>query len=209
MDLELSQHHLAAGLARVAVAVQATDPDASGLERTFAQQQVLLVLGRSREPRRLTALSADLGMTTQSLLAAVNTLVEEGLVAMDPAPSFSPSEVLVSLTEAGRAVPEEPLNWAADLLDELHNLDALRRQHLLDVVTNKIRHLQQADQIPVTKMCVTCRFFESYAYPGSGQPHHCWLVGSPFGHQDLRLRCPEAKPGEALHVTLAERPDDE
>ncbi|MDQ0369811.1 MarR family winged helix-turn-helix transcriptional regulator [Catenuloplanes indicus] len=208
MDLELSQHHLAAGLARVAVAVRAADDDAPAAERTLAQQQVLLVLRRRDASCPLSELSKDLGMTTKSLLAAVETLVAEGLVAMGPAPSFSPAEMRLSLTEAGRAEPAEPMNWAADLLNGLHDLDALRRQHLLDVVTTKIRTMQAADQIPITKMCVTCRFFESYAYPGSGQPHHCWLVGSPFGHLDLRLRCPEAKPGEAMHVMLAPRDDD-
>jgi hypothetical protein len=43
---------------------------------------------------------------------------------------------------------------------------------------------------------VTCRFFDGYAHPGSAEPHHCWLVDTPFGHQELRLRCPEAQPGE-------------
>jgi DNA-binding MarR family transcriptional regulator len=206
VDLELSQHHLAAGLARVAVAEQSAGKEGT---RTLAQQQVLLVLGRREASCPLSELSRDLGMTTKALLAAVETLVAEGLVEMGPAPSFSPSEMRLSLTEAGRAEPVEPMNWAADLLTGLQELDALRRQHLLDVVTTKIRTLQQADQIPVTKMCVTCRFFESYAYPGSGQPHHCWLVGSPFGHLDLRLRCPEAKTtGEPMHVMLAPREDD-
>ncbi|WP_051798721.1 MarR family winged helix-turn-helix transcriptional regulator [Catenuloplanes japonicus] len=204
MDLELSQHHLAAGLARVAVA-EAAGNDGT---RTLAQQQVLLMLGRREASCPLSELSRDLGMTSKALFAAVESLVADGLVEMGPAPSFSPGEMRLSLTEAGRAEPVEPMTWAADLLTGLHELDALRRQHLLDAVTTKIRTLQQADQIPVTKMCVTCRFFESYAYPGSGQPHHCWLVGSPFGHLDLRLRCPEAKTGEPMHVMLAPREDD-
>jgi hypothetical protein len=56
--------------------------------------------------------------------------------------------------------------------------------------------MQREGQIPVTKMCVTCRFFDGYAHPGSAEPHHCWLVDAPFGHQQLRLRCPEGQPGE-------------
>ena len=102
----------------------------------------------------------------------------------------------VTLTDAGRAQSPELLNWAADLLAELHRLDEGNRRKLLHVVISHIRRLQARGQIPVTKMCVTCRFFDGYAYPGSSQPHHCWLVDSPFGHQQLRLRCPEAVPGE-------------
>jgi DNA-binding MarR family transcriptional regulator len=194
---EPSTHHLAAGLARIAVAVQATDgTSAAGLERTLAQQQILLFLNRRADAHPVTELAGELAMTVPVTLAAVDTLVREGLVTMAPSPSFAPSDVRVALTDAGRAQSPELLNWAADLLAELHRLDEGNRRKLLQVVISHIRRLQALDQIPVTKMCVTCRFFDGYAYPGSSQPHHCWLVDSPFGHQQLRLRCPDAVPGE-------------
>ncbi|WP_213454935.1 MarR family winged helix-turn-helix transcriptional regulator [Rhizomonospora bruguierae] len=196
MELEPLGRQLAAGLARVAVAVHAAGGGAAGLERTLAQQQVLLVLSRRREVYPLTDLAQDLGMTRRDLLAAVSTLVKEGAVQIEPAPSYAPSQVRIRLTESGRRQPPELLNWAADLLAELHNLDEAHQRRLLGVVTGHIRRLQQQGQIPVLKLCVTCRFFDGYRHTGSDSPHHCWLVDRPFGHRELRLRCPEAEPAQ-------------
>lgn len=198
MELEPLGQHLATGLARVAVAVHVAGGDggtADGLERTLAQQQVLLVLGRRRDGYPLTDLAHDLGMIRKDLLAAVSTLVKEGMVRIEPAPSYAPADARVKLTDAGRAQPPELLNWAADLLAELHNLDEDNQRRLLRVVTGHIRRMQDNGQIPVTRMCVTCRYFDSYRHAGSNSPHHCWLVDSPFGYRELRLRCPEAQPG--------------
>jgi DNA-binding MarR family transcriptional regulator len=197
VDQETAAHQLATGLVRVAVAVgQAEDAAAGGLERTLAQQQVLLLLSRRRDVYPLTELAADLGMTAQATLAAVSTLVREGLVAMDPSPSYAPHDVRVRLTARGREQAPELLHWAADLLAELGNLDETGQRQLLAVVVGHIRHLQQSGQIPIAKMCMTCRFFDGYAHAGTDEPHHCWLVDSPFGHTQLRLRCPEQQPAD-------------
>ena len=195
MDVNRTASTLATGLARVAVAVHVAGEGADpGLERTIAQQQVLLLLNRRREVYPLTELSADLAMTTQATLSAIATLVREGLVTMEPSPSYAPHDMRVALTAQGRAQSPELLNWAADLLAELHNLDEAGQRQLLSLVTTHIRQLQRQGHIPVTRMCVTCRFFEGYAHPGSAQPHHCWLVDGAFGQLQLRLRCPEGQP---------------
>jgi DNA-binding MarR family transcriptional regulator len=192
MDLDAVTQRLATGLVRMAVAARASGTPAAGLERTLAQQQVLLLLSRRHDVYPLASLAADIGMTTQATHAAVTTLAREGLVTIDPSPSYAPSQVRVALTERGRAAAPETLNWAADILGELQNLDHSGERHLLTVVTTQIRRMQQHGDIPVTKMCVSCRFFEGYAHPGTDEPHHCWLVEAPFGHQALRVRCPEA-----------------
>ncbi|BCB88959.1 MarR family winged helix-turn-helix transcriptional regulator [Phytohabitans suffuscus] len=195
MDLETSTHRLATGLTRVAVAVQAAESPTQ-LERTIAQQQVLLLLSRRSEVYPLSELSADLNMTSHATMSAIATLAREGLVSVDPSPSYAPHAVRIALTELGRAQSPELLNWAADLLAELHQLDREGQHQLLAVVAGQIRRMQREGQIPVTKMCVTCRYFDGYAHPGTEEPHHCWLIDKPFGHQYLRLRCPEGQPGE-------------
>ncbi|BCB74173.1 hypothetical protein GCM10022251_10290 [Phytohabitans flavus] len=195
MDLETSTRQLATGLTRVAVAVQAAESPGY-LERTIAQQQVLLLLSRRSEVYPLSELSADLNMTSHATMSAIATLAREGLVSVDPSPSYAPHAVRIALTEQGRAQSPELLNWAADLLAELHNIDKEEQHRLLGVVAGQIRRMQREGQIPVTKMCVTCRFFDGYAHPGTEEPHHCWLIDKPFGHQYLRLRCPEGQPGE-------------
>ena len=194
MDLESLPHRLATGLARVAVAMHlAADDPAAGLERTLAQQQLLLLLSQRRDGYTLSDLAGDAGMTTLTTESSIGTLVREGLVVMGPA-AASPSDVLVTITERGRAQAPHLLHWASDLLAELRNLDEMGQLQLLQVVTGHIRRLQQQGQIPVVKMCLTCRFFDGYAHPGTADPHHCRLVDAAFGHQLLRLRCPEQEP---------------
>jgi hypothetical protein len=64
VDPEALPHRLATGLARVAVAIHlATDDPAAGLERTLAQQQLLLLVSRRRDGYTFAELAADAGMT--------------------------------------------------------------------------------------------------------------------------------------------------
>jgi len=175
----------------------AADDPAAGLERTLAQQQLLLLLSQRRDGYTLSDLAGDAGMTTLTTESSIGTLVREGLVVMGPA-AASPSDVLVTITERGRAQAPHLLHWASDLLAELRNLDEMGQLQLLQVVTGHIRRLQQQGQIPVVKMCLTCRFFDGYAHPGTADPHHCRLVDAAFGHQLLRVRCPEQEPAAGL-----------
>jgi len=186
-------HRLATGLARVAVAMHlAADDPAAGLERTLAQQQLLLLVSRRRDGYTLADLAADAGMTAPATASSIETLVCEGLVVMGPA--ASPGDVSVKITDRGRAQAPELQHWAADLLAELRNLNETGQRQLLRVVTDHIRRLQRQGRIPVVKICLTCRFFDGYAHPGTADPHHCRLVDAAFGHQLLRLRCPEQEP---------------
>ena len=68
-----------------------------------------------------------------------------------------------------------------------------------------VRALQVRGRIPVSQMCVTCRFFRPYAHPGARQPHHCALVDAPFGDAQIRLDCPEhqAAPAEVAEGAWA------
>ena len=186
---------LATGLARVAAVVHLDhDANAEGLARTFAQEQILLLLVQRRPVYALADLAGDVGMTLPATHAAVGTLAREGLVELSPAPSYAPHDVTVALTDRGRAHAPTPMHWTSDLIAELGNLDADGQRRLLTHVTQHIRVLQGQNRIPVTRMCLTCRFFEGYAHAGTEQPHHCWLVDMPFGHQQLRLRCPDQEP---------------
>lgn len=194
MDVETLAQQLSAGLARVAVAMRdvpmAGDPP-TGVERTLAESQVLLVLTQRRQEYVLTRLAAELGMPAPAVLAAVTTLAREGLVELNPAPSYSPLEARVVVTSTGLIEPMDYLRWAGDMLALLDRLSETDQRDLLARVTDRIATMQKLGQIPVTRLCVTCRYFEGYAHLGTDKPHHCWLVDAPFGNRDLRLRCPE------------------
>ncbi|GAA0959197.1 MarR family winged helix-turn-helix transcriptional regulator [Virgisporangium aurantiacum] len=197
MDADSLTNRLAAGLVRVAVTAQ-TDTVAPGeepkIERTVAQQQMLLLLARRAETYRLTELASLLGMTVRTAVSTSGALAREGLVQMRPSPSYAPDEVRVILTTKGRAAVPELANWADALLGEVENLDEAAQEKVLNLVTDQIAALQRAGRIPVTRICLTCRFFDGYAHPGTNLPHHCHYVDAAFGYRELRLRCPEQSP---------------
>jgi DNA-binding MarR family transcriptional regulator len=195
VDYEPIALRLAHGLSRAAVAIDlAGDETSAALERTFAQQLLLLHLRQRYGTFALDELASALAMSQTDTLAAVGTLVREGLATMSPTPSYTPHEVRVALTDRGRAESPELLNWASDLLAEIERLSEEEQRKLLQLVFERILQMQRAGQIPVNRMCVTCRFFEPYAHAGTELPHHCHLVGAPFGHGQLRVRCPEQQP---------------
>ena len=197
METDPLASRLAAGLVRVAVTTQNdTVPQGASptVERTIAQQQMLLILARRAQTYRLTELAAELGMTIQSVVSTSAALAREGLVQMRPSPSYAPDEVRVSLTARGRSAAPELTNWADTLLGEVERLDEPEQRRVLALVTEQIATLQRQGRIPITRICVTCRFFDGYAHPGTPAPHHCWYVDAPFGYRELRLRCPEQSP---------------
>jgi hypothetical protein len=54
-----------------------------------------------------------------------------------------------------------------------------------------IRGLQESGSLPISRMCVRCRYFDPFRYPDSATPHHCHLVGAPFADRHLRIDCPD------------------
>jgi DNA-binding MarR family transcriptional regulator len=186
---------LAHGLSRAAVAIElAGDAKAATLERTVAQQLVLLHMRVVRHRASvISELADEVAMNTDDTLTAVGTLAQEGLVTMIPSPSYAPADVRVELTESGRQQQREILNWAADLLAEMTRLGEYEQARLLRLVLDRIASMQRTGQIPITRMCVTCRFFDPYVHAGTPLPHHCHLVDAAFGNLQLRLRCPEAQ----------------
>jgi hypothetical protein len=57
-----------------------------------------------------------------------------------------------------------------------------------------IRTLQERGEIPVSRMCVTCRFFRPNVHAHPEPPHHCAFVDAPFGDRELRLDCADHEP---------------
>ena len=73
-----------------------------------------------------------------------------------------------------------------------------------------IRGLQESGTLPISRMCVRCRYFDPFRYPDSATPHHCHLVGAPFADRHLRIDCPdqefnEREAQEALWVRFCTR----
>jgi hypothetical protein len=194
MDLQIAATSLATGLVRLAAAIDHASQGSTGPgDHTIVEQQLLLMLNQRGPGLTLQDLAGQAGMSRQDTLNVLTALATKDMVALGPAPSYSPHETRIELTDRGQSYPKL-LNWAADLLAEIDQLDEENQRQLLDLVVRRIAALQRENRIPVTRMCLTCRFFDPYAHVGRPQPHHCQLVDAPFGNQQLRLRCPEQQP---------------
>lgn len=193
MTLETQARKLIAGLVRVA-AMAPIEADDRAADRPPVERQAMLLLSQRDREYRLNELAAELGTSVAATMAAISPLVGEGLVEMRPAPSYASRDMRVAATERGLAQTPAPADWAGQVLGEVEGLDELTQQRLLRQVTTEISALQQEGRIPVTRMCLSCRFFDGYRHPGSTAPHHCWFVDAPFGYRELRLHCPEHVP---------------
>lgn len=195
MTLEAQAQKLVAGLVRVAVMAPTDAPPADSAALPPPHRQVLLLLGRRDREFRLSDLAAELGSSVAATMAIVSPLVADGLVEMRPAPSYAAHDMRIAATDRGLAMTPAPSNWADTALGKVEELDEQTQARLLRMVTTKITQLQREGRIPVSRMCLSCRFFDGYRHPGTEAPHHCWFVDAPFGYRELRLHCPDHIPG--------------
>ncbi|MFC5005630.1 hypothetical protein ACFPIJ_48380 [Dactylosporangium cerinum] len=197
MTLEAQAQKLVAGLVRVAVMAPTDAPPDDPPPLPPPHRQVMLLLGRRDREFRLSDLAAELGSSVAATMAIVSPLIAEGLVEMRPAPSYAAHDMRVAATERGLALTPAPSNWAETVLGKVEELDEPTQARLLRMVTTRITQLQREGRIPVSRMCLSCRFFDGYRHPGTEAPHHCWFVDAPFGYRELRLHCPDHIQGGA------------
>ncbi|GAB4224510.1 MAG: MarR family transcriptional regulator [Acidobacteriota bacterium] len=165
-----------------------------GLSRLQADL-LLLIDTRADEQPRIGDLAAWLGLTRPTVSEAVGALERKGLVerAADPADRRA---VTVRCTSRGAALVAD-LGTDVDLRDAVESaIPEDDRGRLLGLLLRLIRELQERGQIPVTRMCVSCRFFEPWSHDDAHRPHHCALVDTALGDADLRVECPDWEPAE-------------
>ena len=163
--------------------------EASGQGLTPTQGQALALLRRRPEVgMRLAELAAELAVTPATTSEAVRVLAEKGLVrkvrAADDARALA-----ITLTDAGRQAADRAAGWADFLLAAVDELTPPEQEVFLRGLVKMIRTLQERGEIPIARMCVTCRFFRPNVHADPARPHHCAFVDAPFGDRHLRLEC--------------------
>lgn len=186
---------LITGLAKIGLALKTQawkDANTQGLSPTQAQILALL----NREParaQRLSELAEALGVTAATTSDAVRSLSEKHLVSK--ARSDENARALaITLTDAGRAEAARSNDWPDFMLGAVETLSSLEQAVFLRGLVKILRTLQDRGQVPVSKMCLTCQFFQPNAHSNLKRPHHCAFVDAPFGDADLRLECDDHNP---------------
>lgn len=190
-------NRVAIGLAKLGMALRTQAwrrGQQSGLTPT--QAQVLSLLSARGAPVRLTAVADELGITPPTASDAVSALVAKRLVRKTRA-ADDRRAVGLALTSAGRRAAEAGAGWHDFLLKAVDALDRAEQGTLLIALAKMIKTLQDRGEIPVARLCVTCRFFRPNAHADREKPHHCAFVDAPFGDPSLRLDCPDHIPADA------------
>ena len=183
---------LLTGLARLGQAIRLgawRNAGPHGLTPT--QADILTFLHGAGEPRRLAAVASALAATAPTTSDAVAALVTKGLVRK-VRDRHDARAIALTVTAAGRRELARLGDYSAALLDAVSALSESDRAAVLRAEVTMMRVLQEHGAIPVSRMCVTCRFFAPDAHPQTPRrPHHCLFVDAPFGDAELRIECPD------------------
>ena len=191
------QTRVSAGLARIGTAIRAHGWKGAGpVGLTPTQGAALVMMTGERAGLRLSALAASLAITPATASDALGSLVRKGLVARGHDPADARAAAFTQTPE-GASLAERIATWPDFLARAIGTLDPAEQAALHRMIIKTIRALQEAGDIPVQRMCVTCRYFRPGAHPDDPDlPHECAYVGAAFGDRHLRLDCRE-------QVTLA------
>lgn len=180
------------GLAKVCTALRSQawqEAESQGLTPT--QGQILALLQSATDAgMRLSAIAEGLATSPATASDAVSSLVKKGLVSRERA-ADDRRAIAIRLTPKGLTQAKQAASWPDFLLDAVDSLTPEEQTIFFKGLTTIIRTLQEQNNIPVSKMCVTCKYFAPNVYGNSDRPHHCNFVNAPFGDRDLRLDCPE------------------
>ena len=158
---------------------------------TPTQGQILALLQSAAETgMRLSAIAAGIATSPATASDAVSSLVKKGLVSRERA-ADDRRAIAIRLTPDGLKQAKQAASWPDFLIDAVDTLSAEEQTVFFKGLTTIIRTLQEQNTIPVSKMCVTCHYFNPNVYDHPDRPHHCNFVNAPFGDRDLRLDCPE------------------
>jgi DNA-binding MarR family transcriptional regulator len=170
---------------------------------TPAAAQALTLLQRKGGMRR-DDLSKALGLTPAAADELVDGLLRQGLAspARSGRDAGGRSVRAVRATDLGRGVTEAMVAWPDLMVEAIEILEPEEQRGFLVGLLKIIRQLQEQRQIPVARMCVTCRFFRPNAHDDPALPHHCAFVDAPFGDASLRVDCPDQEAAEPRLAAL-------
>jgi DNA-binding MarR family transcriptional regulator len=188
---------VATGLAKIGLAIKNRGWHAAGeLGLSPTQAQILAILygrpegstGAADGGWRLSDVAEALAITAATASEAVSTLVGKKLIEKRRSSEDQRAVALV-LSAAGRRAASELADWPDFLLAGVSALSDSEREVFLRGLVKMIATLQEQQLVPVSRMCVTCRYFEPYRHKSGERPHHCGFVGAAFGDRHLRFDC--------------------
>ena len=162
---------------------------------TPTQRRILDFLGSRHDNITLTAVARELGVTAATASDSVSALETKGLLRKRRSHVDGRALALMLTTEGRRSVTQlaalpDPLQTA------FGSLSGDEQELFYRSAMKMLRDLQESGALPVSRMCVRCRYFDPFRHSDSATPHHCNLVGAPLADRHLRIDCPEHEPAD-------------
>lgn len=197
-----SGSRIAQGLAKLGMVLRSRAwQEGFSRDLTPTQGQVLTHLER-RAGSTLNEVAEAMGVRASTASEAVAVLERKGLVSKQRAAEDG-RRLALHLTAEGKAEAGSVATWPDFMADIVDSLSAEEQGLLLRLLQKMIRELQERGEIPIARMCSTCRFFRPQAHADLLRPHHCAYVDAAFGDRDLRLECPEHEPASGAEAAAA------
>lgn len=186
---------ISAALSKIGLALRNQAWRGAGERGLSPTQGQILTLLRARPHQRPSALAEALGVTLATVSDSVKALVEKGFVLKQRDEGDARATALV-LTASGRKEAENASSWPDFLATSVEVLTPFEQEIFFTALVKMIRTLQDRGQIPVARMCVSCKYFQPNRHAAPAKPHHCGLVDAAFGAPQLRLDCAEHEPAD-------------
>ena len=181
-------NRISEGLSRIAIAMRSDEwskAEKAGLKPT---QLAILEFLAGRDSARVKEIAAHLGVSQPTATDSIAALERKALVAKASAPGDKRATAIRITTEGKAAFGSvSPIETAA--MEAARSLSPGEQEGLLLSLVKMIQHLQEADAIPIQRMCTSCRYFRPYQHSGAAKPHHCNFVNAAFGRNELRIDC--------------------
>jgi DNA-binding MarR family transcriptional regulator len=187
---------LASALRRLAQLAHSSSWDQWAAQRlTPTQRRILELVGSQPDNLTLSAVARELGVTPATASDSVAALEAKGLIRKRRSDTDARALALM-LTAEGRASVTALAALPDPLQAAFGGLTAAEQESLYRLSIKMLHGLQETGALPISRMCVRCRYFDPFRYPDSPTPHHCHLVGAPFADRHLRIDCAEHELGD-------------
>ncbi|MDJ0598391.1 MAG: MarR family winged helix-turn-helix transcriptional regulator [Crocosphaera sp.] len=189
---ETVKNKVVTGLTKIGMAIKSHAWQDAELQKLTPTQGQVLSLLRSRRNvgLRLSEIAEGLGITSATASDTVRVLVDKKLVQKGKAEDDGRA-IAIKMTEKGENKADSIASSPDFLLNALDELSCEEQAIFYQGLTKILRKLQENNEIPLLRMCVTCHFFQENLKPESDKPHYCKLVEEFFGDRNLKIDCPE------------------
>lgn len=177
-------------MTKISLALRNSSWKSAGLQGLTPTQGHILTLFcfQSNPQMRLSEIAEAMAIAPATASAAIAILVEKNLVEKHK--SKDDGRVIdIALTSKGLQQAKQFSYWTEFLVDAIDQLSSEEKKALFSILLKVIYKLQKKKQIPISKMCVTCRFFQPNIHANSLYPHYCGFVKSYFGNEEFQIEC--------------------